>query len=812
MRDDLDSLRQIEGFPIGEDEDLHALSDPPYYTAYPNPHIADFIEKYGTIYDEGKDDYHREPYVSDVSEGKNDPIYNAHSYHTKVPYKAIIPFIEHYTEPGDIVYDGFCGTGMTGVAAQMSERYSVVCDLSTIASFISYNINSTIDIERFKKRIESILRDVEKEVGWLYQTRHSDQSTGLINYTIWSDVFVCSYCNHEIIYWDSGLDPNTGKSLSQFDCPNCGAKVKKNSLEHAFTKIHEESSGTRINVAMQKPVQINYSVGKKRFTKKPDKNDLATLEKVENSHIPYWYPSLRMPDGDEARRNDRVGMTHAHHYYTKRNLWALAAIYARLSPNEKYEMFWFTSLHSRLHRLNRYMANHNRHVGPLSGTLYVSSTPVEINVISIARNKLKSMIDAGIATKYFSTKTLVTNQSTTDLRIVPDSSIDYIFTDPPFGSNLMYSDLNFLLETWLKIYTNSGTEAVISNTQSKNLDSYRDLMTRSFSEMYRILKPGRWITVEFHNSKASVWNAIQEALSRAGFLVAQVTIIDKQKGTTKQLTYPSAVKNDLVINAYKPRAGFTQRFISQAGSRLEADFVRQHLHQLPLAANAERSKEMLFSKYLAYYIQHGYQVHYNGEQFYHVLPEWGLVERDGYWFVDEAQAQEYEQRKVRQTPRRGKQPPAGQQVLFISDEKSARLWLWGFINAPKTYDEIYTAYVKSLQTSRDQIPELKEMLEEGFVRANGEWKRPDAFTQAELEERRQERLLRQFDEYLEKAKAGQRLKEVRIEALVVGFTECYQQNRFEDILAVGRKLHKRLLEENADLFDFIDIAEAKLEL
>jgi len=117
MPDNLDALRAIEGFPIGEDEDLHALSDPPHYTAYPNPHIAAFIGKWGRPYDEATDDYHCEPYVADVSEGKNDPIYNAHSYHTKVPYKAIVPFIEHYTELGDIVFDGFCGTGMTGAAA-----------------------------------------------------------------------------------------------------------------------------------------------------------------------------------------------------------------------------------------------------------------------------------------------------------------------------------------------------------------------------------------------------------------------------------------------------------------------------------------------------------------------------------------------------------------------------------------------------------------------------------------------------------------------------------------------------------------------
>jgi hypothetical protein len=99
-------FRKIEGFPIGEDEDILALSDPPYYTACPNPFIRDFIDHFGRPYDPNEG-YKREPYAADVSEGKNDPIYNAHSYHTKVPHKAIMRYILHYTNPGDLVFDGF---------------------------------------------------------------------------------------------------------------------------------------------------------------------------------------------------------------------------------------------------------------------------------------------------------------------------------------------------------------------------------------------------------------------------------------------------------------------------------------------------------------------------------------------------------------------------------------------------------------------------------------------------------------------------------------------------------------------------------
>ena len=94
------AFRKIEGFPIGSDEDILALSDPPYYTACPNPFIEDFVKTHGRPY-QSAEKYSKEPFTSDVSEGKNDPIYTAHSYHTKVPHKAIMRYILHYmSHPG----------------------------------------------------------------------------------------------------------------------------------------------------------------------------------------------------------------------------------------------------------------------------------------------------------------------------------------------------------------------------------------------------------------------------------------------------------------------------------------------------------------------------------------------------------------------------------------------------------------------------------------------------------------------------------------------------------------------------------------
>ena len=400
----------------------------------------------------------------------------------------------------------------------------------------------------------------------------------------------------------------------------------------------------------------------------------------------------------------------------------------------------------------------------------------------------------------------ISNNSASQV-LLQRNTVDYVFTDPPFGDNLTYSELNFLWESWLRVFTQVDFEAIITETRAKNLVDYRRDMTKSFAEFYRILKPGRWLTIVFHNSKASVWNAIQEALSKAGFIVAQVAVLDKKQGSFKQVTAVGAVKNDLVINAYKPRRAFAERFLQQAGVGQERAFIAQHLEMLPLAANVERSREMLFSKLLATYVQRGYEIQYDADSFYALLRA-EFVEADGYWFKDESQLPAYRQNKQKQA----ETDSGGQQALFIFDERSAIQWLKRFLlHNPASLSDIQPAYLKALQTSDDQIPELQTLLAENFGSPDSQgryrWPQPDM--QAQLEQERQQRLLRLFNDYLRQAQSGQKLADVRKEAILTGFMHAYRAKRFHDIITLGHKLNKSLVENSAEIADFIEIAETK---
>ncbi len=300
-------FRKQEGFPKGTDEAILAMSDPPYYTACPNPWLADFVAHYGRPYDPAEK-YAREPMAIDVSEGKTDPIYKAHSYHTKVPHLAIVPSILHFTEPGDIVLDGFAGSGMTGVAARWcgtapavyrhklesewkkagtaapkwGARRVVLNDLSPAATAIAASYNVPFDVNAFLSAGKELLLAAESEMGWMYETMHSDGKTkGKIEFTVWSEVFTCPECAGMVNFIKEAFDEeNQVREL--FPCPHCGAELKKDKLERVMVSRTDPATNKKIQSVKYEPSFLIYSFDKKKFKKNLDEHDLLVLKKLKN--------------------------------------------------------------------------------------------------------------------------------------------------------------------------------------------------------------------------------------------------------------------------------------------------------------------------------------------------------------------------------------------------------------------------------------------------------------------------------------------------------------------------------------------------
>jgi DNA modification methylase/rubredoxin len=856
-KEHIDMVRHIEGFPIAKDEDIIELSDPPYYTACPNPFLQDFIDKYGKAYDPENDDYHREPFASDVSEGKKNPIYNAHSYHTKVPHKAIMRYILHYTEPGDIVYDGFCGTGMTGVAAQLcgdkaeveslgyktkdgktigengiqfstlGSRKAILADLSPAATFIAYNYNSTVDVARFQREAERIFDGINKECGWMYETKHlingkeqmglnGEPIMGRINYTVWSDVFTCPECSKELIFWEIAVDKEEGKIAREFECPFCNTALSKRELERVTEKIFDRALGETVTRARQEPVLINYEVGGTKYEKSPDSFDIKRIDRINGSDIPYWFPKDKLPTGDKTGEPIRLGITHAHHFYTKRSLWVLSSFLdkvrkADLGSTERALLCSIlTGGMQGLTSLQRYRPKSTFPNMILSGTLYIGSLRREWNALHWLNGKFKSILR--MKKIKLGGCSLVSCNSCTSIGVGP-SKFDYIFTDPPFGGNLMYSELNFLWEAWLRVFTNNEPEAIENRTQKKRFEEYRELMEGCFKEYYYALKPGRWMTVVFHNSQSRIWNAIQESIQRAGFIVADVSTLDKQQGSfnQNQIGHNTSVKQDLVISAYKPSIKLEQNFSLKAGTEESVwAFVEEHLKQLPVVVDrndiieivGERQDFLLFDRMVAFHIERGIAVPMGSAEFYAGLRE-RYHERDGMFFLPE-QVRKYDGRRV-------SAKAVGQLSLFVNDEKAAIQWLrLELEKVPATFQEIQPKFLKELRKAKhEKLPELLEILEENFLSDDeGKWYVPDPNKQSDLEKIRERSLLKEFATY----KDGKgRLREFRLEAVRAGFKDSFNKKDYQTILRVAKRIPEKLLQEDITLLMYHNNAAIRIE-
>ena len=885
------AFRKIEGFPQGTDEAILAMSDPPYYTACPNPFLEDFVRHYGKPYDPSVK-YSREPQTVDVTVGKTDALYKAHSYHTKVPHLAIVPSILHYTEPGDIVLDAFGGSGMTGVAAQWcglapaayrhelemewkkqgkpapkwGARRAVINDLSPAATFIGANYNIPLDVEAFAKAGKQLLKELEQDIGWMYETIHTDGKTkGRIEYTVWSEVFTCPHCAGEVNFLDEALDEDTKRVRDDFPCPHCGAELTKKKLDKLFETTVDPVSGNALKTAKRVPSLISYVVSGKRYEKKPDDFDRQVLGKISSLSIPATLPANRMMHAPEDQqkwgdkwRAGSASFSHVHHLFLPRAAQAIGKLWekANSNPNARIRAFLLYMVEqsiSGLSVLNRYQPIQQGRPGgsqvnrQLSGVYYVASQHSECSPWYNLGGKLDRLIKAFRDYKVGAGNTAITTGTASHLGL-PDSSIDYIFTDPPFGDNLAYSELNFIVEAFHRVFTHQGPEAVMSDSQQKGLHEYHRLMKSCFAEYYRVLKPGRWMTVVFSNTQAAVWNGIRTALQEAGFVIANVSALNKVQGSFNAVSNATSVKQDLVITAYKPNGGLEARFLKSGGEVDSVwDFVRTHLGYLPsvkmkggeLEFIQERDPRIIFDRMVAWFVKHGFPVPLSSQEFQAGLSQ-RFEPRDGMIFLPE-QAAEYDKKRMQVAV-------APQMEMFVSDERSAIDWLADFLKKrPSTYAEITTEYMPVVGAAKKKgevIPELIRLLDENFIQYDGKgevpsqihsylstnhkdlrgleknspalvakakdrWYVPDPNKAQDLENKREKALLKEFEIY--KAFTGRKIKESRLEVLRAGFRAAWAAKDYKTIIDIANKLPEETLQEDEKLLTLYDLALTRTE-
>jgi len=536
----------------------------------------------------------RSAFAAATRGSKGTAAYLAHSYPTKVPPEAIEPYIAHYTDPGDVVLDPFCGSGMTGLAAGRLGRRAVLNDLSFGAAHLAWNLVQSCDPATLAAAAQEVLARCREDHDRLYLVRGRDGNPAHLHWTLHSQTVGCPHCGRPAVVWREGTNHDRGTVASAWPCRGCGRELVRR----------------RAQLLGHVPVEVSLTDAWGRYERRIDAEDEQALAAAAASDLIDWVP--RVPLGPDREMYVRCAL-HLHDvrevadFWTPRNLRALARLWREIAlwPDERVRQalaFAFTNTAWHGTRMRRYNARGGQR--PLTGTLYIPQLSIEVNVADVFAHKVRQL------RRFFATgdasgpPASVLRGSATSLPL-PDASVDYCFTDPPFGSNIFYADCAVVWESWLGAVTPAGEEAVVNRSLradagGKTVDRYCDLMAAAFDEIRRVLKPNAWSTVVFQSTDPEIWSALRAAVEQAGFDLASASYLDKTQQSHKGYKGRSGAEDvasfDVVLNLHRPRrrrrVSPTPGGFDDAGALLE-----RHLAELPPPgedAEADRQRTLPF--------------------------------------------------------------------------------------------------------------------------------------------------------------------------------------------------------------------------
>lgn len=511
-------------------------------------------------------------YSKPLPSSRSGAFYNTFPYPTKISPEAIAVYIACSTNPGDLVLDAFAGSGSTGVAALLCEhptermrkiakdlnvtpvwgaRNAVLYEIGTYASFAIKTILSRLSSREFTIAVDSFLKKAQDLVGGLYEAIDLAGDTGTIRYVIWSEVLECPSCHSEISYFEHGTSRDPVRFKDEIVCPYCKKVHHVEEMPFTTEEHYDRLLHKQVSRKKRVPAWIYGTTNGYNWDRQATEADAAYIAQIESTCDVDDVPQ-EIQWGELHRAGYHYGITHLHHFYTARNyivmskLWKLAETYPeKISDALKLLLLSYNASHCTL--MTRVVAKKNAKdfilTSAQSGVLYISKLPVEKNILLGLKRKVKPFAETYAKLQNCTGQITIHNGSSTKMKENNDS-IDFVFTDPPFGDFIPYAEVNQINELWLPEVTNRKDEVIISASQGKDVFTYQELLTQVFSEINRVLKPNHYASIVFHAAKAKVWDVFSEAITGARLQIVHTNILDKTQASFKQVVSDGSVQGD----------------------------------------------------------------------------------------------------------------------------------------------------------------------------------------------------------------------------------------------------------------------------
>lgn len=511
-------------------------------------------------------------YSKPLPSSRSGAFYNTFPYPTKISPEAIAVYIACTTNPGDLILDAFAGSGSTGVAALLCEhptkrmreiaeelnvtpvwgvRNAVLYEIGTYASFAITTILSRITSREFSDAVDEFLKRAQDLIGELYEVTDPTGKTGTIRYVIWSEILVCPSCHAEILYFKHGTSRKPVQFKDEIVCPHCKKVHRIDEMPFATEEHYDKLLQKEVTRKKRVPAWIYGTTKGCNWDRQATEADVVRVAEIEHNYTLNDMPK-KIQWGELHRAGYHYGITHLHHFYTVRNyiamskLWKLADTYpGKVADALKLLLLSYNASHCTM--MTRVVAKKNAKdfvlTSSQSGVLYISKLPVEKNILLGLKRKVKPFAETYAMLQDCKGQVTIHNSSSVKMKEA-DNSIDFVFTDPPFGDFIPYAEVNQINELWLNNVTCREDEIIISDSQGKDILAYRELLTQVFNEVNRVLKPNHYASVVFHAAKAKVWDAFSEAVTGAGLQIMLTNILDKTQSSFKQIVSDGAVQGD----------------------------------------------------------------------------------------------------------------------------------------------------------------------------------------------------------------------------------------------------------------------------
>ncbi|HRU84453.1 MAG TPA: DNA methyltransferase [Eubacteriales bacterium] len=561
--------------------------------------------------------------------------YNTFPYPTKISPEAIAVYIASATNPEDTVLDAFAGSGSTGIAALLAEhptnkmietahelgvepvwgkRNAILYEIGTYATFATKTLTNRLKAKEYSDTVDDFINRAEKLTSKIYAAKSPDGKDGFIRYVIWTEVLICPKCQSEIDYFKYGTSRNPATFYNKIECPHCHKTSFVEEMDFATEEYYDKLLAKTILRKKRIIAWVYGTSGKENWDRAATEDDSYCIKKLEEEFAPSDSPR-KIEWGDLHRAGYHFGISHLHHFYTNRNyqvmstLWKLTECYPEQKADAlKLLLLSYNSTHCTL--MTRIVAKHDSRdfvlTGSQSGVLYISKLPVEKNILLGLRRKAKPFKEVYEMLEDCHGTVEVRNISSESMS-EKDNSIDFVFTDPPFGDFIPYAEVNQINELWLPSVTKRSGEVIISAAQNKGINTYRDMLAKVFREIGRVTKDDCPIAVVFHAAKAAVWRAFSEAIQMSGLEIRQSSFLDKTQASFKQVVSKSSVQGDPLF------------LLKKTTSEKNRTMTEEQILQTVIIENPHESEiecRHCYSVYIGKCMENGIRVTLDAAEFY----------------------------------------------------------------------------------------------------------------------------------------------------------------------------------------------------